>query len=262
MKPNRKRRWVRRLVLVNAFLGGAAIVAGALYAYRTLPLRAVEVTGAARADEGQIENLAALPDSAALSEISPRLVADRVQRHPWVREARVRRLPTGTLEVRVDERVPAALVLSADGRASRYLDPEGHVLPLAAGEVFDVPLLRGAIPDAPETRPVDDAVLVELLEALHDATPEVDALVSEVHYRRNEATLRTAPVSGHPALTVQLGAGDYAEKLERLRAFYDQAVLPRPGHAIHTIDLRFDGQVVTREASTSPAATPALVVAR
>jgi cell division protein FtsQ len=258
MKPTRKRRWVRRIILTGTFLAGAAIVAGAAYAYRTLPLRAVAVIGAVRADTAHVIHLAALPDSVVLSSLSPRLIEDRVQRHPWVRTARVRRLPTGTLEIRVEERAPAALVLAADGRASHYLDPEGHVLPLAAGAVFDVPLLRGAVPDAPATRPVGDSNLIELLEALDAAAPEEDALVSEVHYQRGDATLRTVPVSGHPALTVRLGAGAYARKLERLRAFYDQAVLTRPGHALHTIDLRFDGQVVTREAAVAPAPAPAL----
>jgi cell division protein FtsQ len=248
MSAPRKRRWLRRLVLGTTFLAGVAVVVLAAHAYRTLPLRSVEVSGAIRADTAQVIRLAALPDSTVLSAVDPRLVADRVQRHPWVHTARVRRLPTGTLEIRLQERAPAALVLGADGRPRHFLDSEGHALPLIEGVVYDVPLLRGAVPDAPATRPVQDAELVQLLEALDAASPEIDALVSEIAYQRGSAVLRTPPVSGHPALTVLLGSGSYPDKLERLRAFYDQAVLSRPGHAIHVIDLRFDGQVVTREA--------------
>jgi cell division protein FtsQ len=169
-----------------------------------------------------------------------------------VREAHVRRLPTGTLRIDVVERAPAALVIGRDGRPERFLDADGFELPLSVEAGFDVPLIRGSVPRAATTRPVEDANLVELLQALAAATPEVDALVSEIAYQPGDATLRTPPVTGHPSLTVRLGAGGYAEKLERLRVFYDQAVLTRPGRPFHVIDLRFNGQVVTREPAAPP----------
>ncbi|HLA64889.1 MAG TPA: FtsQ-type POTRA domain-containing protein [Rhodothermales bacterium] len=249
-----RRRWGRIVFLTLAFVGGAALAGGAAYLYRTVPVRRVEVEGATRASRAELLRLAALPDSVAMADVDPRLVADRLQRHPWVRHARVRRMPTGTLAVRLEERTPAALVLGHDGRPQRYLDAEGHAMPLpvAAGgrpaAVYDVPLLRGSVPEAPPTRAVESASVVELLAALAAAPPDVDALVSEVSLGRGgDATLLTTPVSGHPGLTVRLGIGGYAEKLRRLRAFFDQAVLPRPGHPFEVIDLRFDGQVVTRE---------------
>jgi len=248
MRRRSPKRWLRRLTLLAVFAIGIAITAGAAWGYRTLPLRTVEVSGTVRAAADEVVELAALPDSVALSGVDVRLVADRVQRHPWVRSARVRRLPTGTLEIKIEERTPVALVIDGGGRPRHLLDPEGHELPLAPGVSYDVPLLRGAVPEAPATRPVPDPSLVELLRALSEATPEVDALISEVVYRPGDVTLRTTPVAGHPALAVRLGAAGFAPRLERLRAFYDQAVLPRPGHRFDTIDLRFDGQVVTREA--------------
>ncbi len=248
------RSWPRRLFLAAVFLGGFALAAGAAYAYRTLPLRAVEIDGARRARPTELVRLAALPDTIVIADVNPRLVADRMQRHPWVRRAHVRRLPTGTLKVSVEERRPAALVMGADGRPRHYLDAEGFEMPLPVtpdgrpSAVYDVPLLSGAVPEAPTGRPVASAPLVELLGALAAAAPAVDALVSEVRLGRGgDAVLLTAPVSGHPALTVRLGTEGFAERLVRLRAFYDQAVLPRPGHPFETIDLRFDGQIVTRE---------------
>ena len=256
MSTQKNRRWVRRLLLGAAFLGGAVLAAAAAHTYRTLPLRAVAIEGTERAERAELRRLAALPDSVALSDVDPRLVADRLRRHPWVRSARVRRMPTGTLAVRVEERTPAALVVAPDGRPRHYLDAEGFALPLplqADGRpaaVYDVPLLRGAVPTPPPTRALDSAPVLGLLGALAAAPPDVDALVSELALARGgDATLTTPPVTGHPALTVRLGVGGYAEKLRRLRAFYDQAVLPRPGHAFRVIDLRFDGQVVTREAA-------------
>ena len=40
--------------------------------------------------------------------LDPASLADRAARHPWVAEATVRRGATGTLSVRVTERVPVA----------------------------------------------------------------------------------------------------------------------------------------------------------
>jgi cell division protein FtsQ len=243
---------MRRLLLLAVFAGGVAIAAGAAHVYNAVPLRAVVVDGAVNADTVDVLRLAGLPDSAAMVDVDARLVADRIQRHPWIRAAHVRRLPTGTLHIDIIERSPVALVVDAGGRPDRYLDADGYELPVSAGAGFDVPLLRGRIPVAANTRAVDDGNLVELLRALGGVTPEVDALISELHYNPPEVWLRTTPVTGHSSLSVRLGTGGYADKLERLRAFYDQAVLTRPGRPFQVIDLRFDGQVVTRE-SESPA---------
>jgi cell division protein FtsQ len=241
---------MRRLLLLSVFAGGIALAAGAAHVYNALPLSDVVVDGTRQADTTDVLRLAGLPDSAAMVDVDVRLVADRIQRHPWIRDAHVRRLPTGTLRIDVVERVPAVLVVGSDGRPTHYLDPDGHELPLSVGTGFDVPLLRGAVPRAADTRAVEDPNLIELLQAIAGAAPEVDALVSEISFRPGDATVRTTPVTGHPSLTIRLGAGGYPEKLERLRAFYDQAVLTRPGRPFQVIDLRYAGQVVTREPNT------------
>ena len=268
-----RRAALRRRLLVGAgALAVLGLAAGAWWWQHTLPLRRVAVVGAERAGETELVRLAAVwpdpaatpdttpgPDSSvALYALAPRLVADRVQRHPWVRAARVRRLPTGTLEIAVTEREPVALVVGADGRPRHYLDAEGYAMPTVRGAAFDVPLLRGAVPPYHPTQPVRDGALRDLLAALADArahAPGIDALVSEIEWTAGGARLRTAPAGAHGDLLVVLGQGEAAAKLRRLRAFVDQAVLPRPGARFQVIDLRFDGQVVTREAE--PAADSA-----
>ena len=209
-------------------------------------------------DPADVARLAGVaPDSAApvaLYGIDIALVADRVRRHPWVREARLRRLPTGTLRIAVEEREPVVLVL-ASGVPHHYLDASGYAMPVPEGaDMEDVPLLRGAVPEYHPTQPVRSASLRELLSALATADEDVDALVSEVEWAASGATLLTVPAAGRGALAVRLGRTRHADALTRLAAFWEQAVLTRPDTPIQLVDLRFAGQVVTRETAPTRAA--------
>lgn len=243
-KADRRRRLLRGLGI--ALL---AIALGAAWVWqRTLPLERVDVVGAVHAPAAEVVALTRVePDSVALYSLSADIVADRAQRHPWVASARARRLPTGTLRIAVEERVPAVLVLDGAGRPSHFLDAEGFAMPVAAASpaLYDVPVLHGA-PDYHPTQPVASAGLRSLLGALARADAETHALVSEVVWGRT-VTLWTTPVEGHGSLPVRLGRTGHENQLRRLRAFWDQAVLPRPDVRFDLIDLRFDGQIVTRE---------------
>jgi cell division protein FtsQ len=251
-------------------VGAAALVlalGAAWYWQQTLPLRRVDVTGVVHADAAEVVRLTGVrPDSDAVFALSPALVADRAERHPWVRRAHVRRLPTGTLSVRVEEREPVVLVMRA-GVPAGYLDAEGVALPLDAlsdsGAVpYDVPLLTGSVPDAAPGARVASPALRELLAALAGADDATDALVSEVEWRAGRAVLWTTPAGGHPSVPVRLGRTGVADQLARLRAFWDQSVLARPRARFRSVDLRFEGQVVTQEgappAPDSTRSTPGL----
>ena len=251
------RRWLRRL-------GGVALalaLAAAWVWQRTLPFERVAVVGTAHAPVAEVERLVGVvPDSVALYSLDPGLLAGRAERHPWVRRAAARRLPTGTLRVRVEERVPVALALGADGRPSHFLDAEGYAMPASPSALYDVPVLRGA-PAYHAVQPVADPALRSLLAAFARADEAALALVSEVEWA-GPVTLWTTPAGGHGSVPVRLGrGGDYGDRLRRLRAFWDQSVLPRPAHDVRLVDLRFDGQVVTREGGAegppAPAAPPA-----
>ena len=255
-KAKRAARRRRRLRL----LGGVALALalGAAWVWqRTLPLRAIDVVDAVHADPDAVVRLTgAEPDSVALFSLGPALMADRAQRQPWVETAHVRRLPTGTLQIRVTERTPVALVLGADGAPSHFLDGAGYAMPAVDGALADVPLVTGAPPYHP-TQPVADADLREWLAALAAASAETQALVDAVDWGR-APTLTTAPAGGHGAVTVRLPRRGAAGALVRLRAFWDQSVLPRPAERFALVDLRFDGQVITREGRprTGSGATP------
>ena len=246
----------RKLRKIGRALGLVALCVGLVAAWvwhRTLPLEEVRVVGTHRAAPEDVSALAGVaPDEAvpvALYGIDLALVADRVRRHPWVREARLRRLPTGSLRIAVEERTPVALVLDADGRPHHYLDAAGFAMPVPASgaETEDVPLLRGRLPAYHPTQPIRNAGIRELLGALASADDGVDALISEVVWSESGATLYTEPVAGRGTIPVRLGRTGHADALTRLGAFWEQAVLTRPDVPLRLVDLRFAGQVVAQE---------------
>ena len=246
-RPGRAGRILRRV-------GALVLVIGLVAAYlwqRQLPLTSIEVTGTTHADPAEIARLTeARPDSDRVFSLSPALMADRAARAPWVRTASVRRLPTGTLAIRVSERVPVVLVMRA-GRPAGFFDAEGVAIPLDARRdsvSFDLPLLTGDVPDVAPGEQTSSAALRETLDALASADPATNALVSEIEWRGgNRSFIWTTPAGGQPSIPVRIGAHGVANQLARLRAFWNQSVLPRPRARFRSVDLRFDGQVVTQE---------------
>lgn len=238
------------LRITGLVLGLAGIATGAWFAYdwyRQVPLERVAIDGNIHAPEDALVELAALDSIDRVYDAEPELIADRIQRHPWVHTAKVTRWPTGTLAIKVRERVPVVLALDRQGRPSYYLDAEGYAMPVTPEAIYNVPLLKGAGAATHPLRPVDDRrvqALVASLDALDD--PHL-ALLSEFELRGRELWLRTTTTGRGQSIEVRLGRDDFEEKIRRLHAFWHQAILTQPETRFTRVDLRFDSQIVTLE---------------
>lgn len=210
-----------------------------------LKVERIDIVGARHAPSPDLIELARVDTSMRLYGIDPALIEDRVRRHPWVQSASVARLPTGTLRLQVEERTPEVLVLDAEGRLSHYLDGQGFQMPVDSGAVYDVPLLRGLEESYHPVRRVESSRLRALLRTLASTD---DTLISELEQRSGEIWLYTAPTEAHGTIPVRLGSESFDERLGKLEVFWQQAVLPRAHTTFEMIDVRFDGQVVVREA--------------
>lgn len=246
-------RRVLRLAGIALLVAGVAALGVLGWRWRaSATVDRVAVTGTQHAPPDTVRRLARVDSGAVMTEVDPILVADRVVRHPWIKSATVTpHWMYGTLTIAVTERTPAALAVGPQGRPAYYLDRAGHALPLPDSTGYDVPLVRGLDAETPWTRP-DSAQSPSSLRRVLAALPASDVadLVTEIEVRPDGAIrLVTTPVGGRDALSVRLGTGDAPRKLQTLHAFARQ-VLSRPPSGpnapIEQIDLRFDGQVVTR----------------
>ncbi len=232
------------IVALGVLLAGLA--AGGAYYHHTLELVRVDVRGTRFSTPEALGALARIDTSARLFALDPDVIADRVARHPWVARAEATRLPTGVLDIEVEERVPVALAVDASGRATHYLDASGYAMPAPELAVFDVPLVRGVVLPRNATQPVAAPHVRELLGALALLTPEESALVSDLVVEGG-VTLYTPAGPQGTTIPVALGMSGYRERFRRLHAFWQQAVVTRPEKHFESIDLRFSSQIITRE---------------
>ena len=141
VQRNEGRRRLKRFTLV---LGGVAVVLAAYVATQT-PLLDVDrlvVEGAGHTAAGDIRAAARVEPGDPMIGVDTGAAAARTEELPWVEHAEVVRRWPGTIEVRVTERSPAAVVDVADGRVA-LVDPGGKVLEVTSRPPAGLPLLTG-----------------------------------------------------------------------------------------------------------------------
>ena len=248
----KKKSRLRTIVLVAGLMGLGVLALAGWNWLNGLVCEEIVISGNRHAASEEVLAIARVDTGVRLFGIEIALIEDRVRRHPWVRSADIVRLPPSTLSIEIEEREPVLLAIGADGIPGMYLDAAGFMMPAAGDDVYDVPLLHDARLPSNPSQPVQSRPLLELLSALGELDPAVQPLISSFEVEPDgELAMRTIPAAGRTPIYVRLGRREFANKFERLSAFWEQAVLSRPEMRFNLIDLRFDSQIVTREGPES-----------
>jgi cell division protein FtsQ len=124
---SRRLRVQLRLALVGVLVAGLVTAAIALYRSDLFSVRSVEIVGAVELSEDVVRSIAALPEGSTLIRFPGAEMKDRLEADPWIASATVSRDFPETIRIRIEERVPYALVDS--GQAPLWIvDREGYVL--------------------------------------------------------------------------------------------------------------------------------------
>lgn len=239
----------RRVAWIAASVGAVVLIGCATYYLSIVTVARVNVHGSIHASVETVVDLAGVASGDTLYRVDTGMIESRVALHPWIERAEVTRWPTGVLAIEVHERTPVVLSVSASGQPVFYIDRTGASLPVDSVSTYDVPLLRG-IANGNRPAPISDSATVELLEVIASLPPSVDGLLSDLIVRPDgEVDAITVPVDDGTCIRVRLGRGEYDRKMKTLRAFWTQAVAGFPRKRIEWIDLRFRGQVITKEES-------------
>jgi len=142
------------VLAVTAVIGMCCWGAWALYRAPVLPVRSVEVAGVRRLSAATVEKRAAIPTDATLVRLSTRAVRERLESHPWVASANVRRVFPDTVRITIKERTPAAIV-DAGGTSVWVASTDGLWLGKRSKETTGLVVVR----DAPSVDPTAGAAV-------------------------------------------------------------------------------------------------------
>ncbi|PEN13253.1 cell division protein FtsQ [Longibacter salinarum] len=246
----------RKIAKLALRLGTIVLVGGGVFVLgligwqwqANVPVSVVQVKGARHVHPDTLRMLARVDTGIVMDDLDIGLIADRVQRHPWVQHVDVRqRRSARTLVLGVTERTPAALVIQ-DNRPAFYLDPAGYAMPLVDSTSFDVPLVRGMAADYHPLNSVAGDGLANFLQTLdgHAAA----SIITEIDVFANDRIrVYTRPTENHPSVVADLGREQFGVRLKRLVAFHAQVLQAGPDPPVGYVDLRYDNQIVTREAT-------------
>ena len=187
-------------------------------------------------------------DESTLWDASPARVRARLDAHPFIARATVRRQFPGRVEITVRERRPQAIAVLDD---LYYVDRSGVTFgPLRPQDSRDYPFVTGLDPataDGPRTWMLRRAL--RLLRRC-DRDQCVGAL-SEVHLEEGRGVV-VYPAA--PRVPVVLGWGSWSAKLERAQRALD--AWHGSAERIAALDVRFRNQVVLSLRPLPPAPAP------
>jgi cell division protein FtsQ len=152
----------RRALATIASLGVVTGLAWLAFVSPLLMVERVEVLGGRHVSAEHVKAAASLGSGDNLLLLSTNQVAERIERLPWVRRARVTRRLPDTVRVRVAERRPAMVLSTTRGRWT--LDRAGRVLDRGVAERV-LPVLGGVrVGDVAPGDVVSDAGVEAALE--------------------------------------------------------------------------------------------------
>ena len=167
----------------------------------------------------------------------------RFEEIDYVNHARISMEPGGTMIVNITERKPLALLVS--GKQNAYIDSQGVRLARVLGNTPDVPILYGF-----NTKPKSDTLQSEsfkitsrFLQELQKR-PASDATISEVAWNAEQGIITLTNENG---VKLIFGKGNFDKRLRNWEAFYAAVVRQKGINSMESVDLRFKGQIVTRE---------------
>jgi cell division protein FtsQ len=169
-------------------------------------------------------------------------IESRLEKHPRIKSAAVKKLLWKKLYIKLEERTPFALV---DAQKLLEMDESGVVFePVDPAVLPDLPVITGLRGkrirpgDTLKGEQIDQAIA--LLKRLGDPEVNLYGQISELNLRKDGSIVLVAVESGVPVI---LGSEDVSKrKLQALRVA--MADMQQRGLLPASVDLRFKGQVV------------------
>ncbi len=205
----------------------------------------VEIRGAEKhmfideQDVLQIVNHPAPVTGRPMRGVQLRKLEEQVKKNPWVSNAEMFFDNQYQLQVSIVEREPIARIFETNGQ-SYYIDTAMNKMPLSTKLTARIPVFTGY----PATKKMDTALIQSVirLSTLINADSFLTAQIAQIDIVQNRQFEMIPVIGDH---LIQFGdAADEADKLHRLKAFYQAAWLQHGLNTYKIISLEYKGQVV------------------
>ena len=241
-----------RLVIVTAATLAAGLGADLLRAkaaeLELFRVQRVTLEGGRYLTESEAVTAAAVPADASVWD-DPEPWEARLELHPLVKDARVRRRPPSGLVLQVEEREPVALIPTP---TLEPVDADGRLLPIdPAVHRLDLPVVRPPRPRAGEEGPGAPrgwapARVRPLTGEIARLASQDPAFVQEVSVLSGDRSGDLEAVWGDAGVRVVFRAPLTPLRIREAKAALADAGRRFPDRAPRAVDLRFADQVVVR----------------
>lgn len=224
------------------FILGIAVLAG-VYWNRTVVVQDIAYSGNHFVSEAELVGHADVPTGISPDSVDFMAIINKLETIPYVKQAAVDVEPSGKLTIHITERQPIAML--ANGEEKIYVDRDGIRLPLKLEKAVDVPIVYGF-----NTAPMSDTLKSGAWIQTRNFLTEINndsfnhATISEVAWTQKEGVVALSHENG---VKLVFGKDEFSTKLRNWKAFYSQVVREKGIDKMRSVDLRFEGQIVTRE---------------
>lgn len=231
----------RRWMALGIVLLIASVITGIVYTSGGT-VKSIDVSELVFTQPDDVINAARIELGTGIDSVGYLAAIARVEKLPYVKRASMRLRPNGALGIRIEERQPIARLVS-DG-AQAMVDVDGAMMPVISGVSLDVPVLHGFRVQRGDTlKGAGFAIARDFLLAA--ASSQLAGItLGETTYDPREGVVALSSESG---VRVLFGKEGFEERLRHWEAFYGQ-VVPQKGIArFKSVDLRYRGQIITKE---------------
>lgn len=177
-----------------------------------------------------------------MGDIEPKILEERVEANPFVKDAQVYRDLKGNLQVKVKQSKPIAR-LFVDGKNDHYIDTDGRILPVNAKHTARVLLVETEFEFGWENMKASkySRQVFELLKFI-EKDEFWKAQIAHILLKKN------GEIEMYPQVTKQViefgKPEDLDSKFSKLMTFY-QEILPKKGwNTYDRVNLKFENQII------------------
>ena len=237
------------LVLIVAVLG---FIGRTVYGYMMdsplLFLREVVIEGCRKTSERDILSLTQLARRPNILSVKLATLRSKVETHPWIERAEIRRIFPDRISIRITERRPAAIILL---ERLYYIDAHGAIFArVPEDHAIGHPILTGLHRDDFRDHPDQSWKLVSkalrVIRVIKEGRVLSQKNISEIHM---DKTFGISIFTNDETIEIKLGLDHYRAKWERLeRVWKDLHQKPlKPAH----IDCNYEKRVIVKMRDTT-----------